>query len=99
MIGSVPELGTWKDFSQARMKWTEGHNWVLENHPIKIPQFQYKYVLMSADKPSAWERGENRLADLSMLPNLRLDDSYFGNEKAGNQKIVEIVDHWQQLSV
>lgn len=69
VIGSSEELGSWKNFEKARMKWTEGHNWVLESHPVRAPQFQYKYVLMAGDRPSTWERGENRLADLSLLPN------------------------------
>ena len=80
------------------MRWTEGHNWVLENHPMREPHFQYKYVLMAADRPQTWELGENRLADLSLLQNLRLDDSYFGHGKAGT-KVVEIMDQWQQVSL
>ena len=34
IIGSSPELGSWKDFSKARLKWTEGHVWVLDGHSI-----------------------------------------------------------------
>ena len=34
IIGSSPELGSWKDFSKARLKWTEGHVWMLDGHAI-----------------------------------------------------------------
>jgi hypothetical protein len=94
LIGSAEELGSWKDFSKARMKWTEGHIWVLENVALTKPNFQYKYVLMSGDHPSTWERGENRLADLTLLPNLSVNDSYLGQDSKTGTKNVEIVDTW-----
>ena len=55
VIGDIEELGAWKNF-KSRMKWSEGHVWVLDNLFIKSkPCFQYKYVLMKDDKPSTWE--------------------------------------------
>ena len=27
VVGSLNELGRWKDFRVAKMKWTEGHIW------------------------------------------------------------------------
>ena len=52
------------------MIWTEGHIWVLDSKIIKSKQFLcYKYVLMKDEKPQTWERGENRLADLRLLPD------------------------------
>jgi hypothetical protein len=46
------------------------------------------------DEPKTWERGENRLADLSLLPSLTLEDSLFGREHKSNSKIVEVTDTW-----
>lgn len=69
VVGEIEELGSWKNFD-AKMKWTEGHIWVLENLFVKSKQFfMYKYVLMKNDKPLMWERGENRIADLRQLPD------------------------------
>lgn len=70
VIGNIEEFGAWKNF-KMRMKWTEGHVWVLENLSIKSkPYFQYKYVLMKDDEPQTWERGENRIADLNLLTDM-----------------------------
>ena len=50
------------------MKWTEGHVWEISDLFLKKPQFLYKYVVLQNDQPSIWERGENRVADLRVLP-------------------------------
>ena len=57
------------------MKWTEGHIWVLENVKIRSKNFfSYKYVLLKDDTPSCWEKGENRLADMRLMPDQRTQD-------------------------
>jgi hypothetical protein len=66
VVGNTPELGNWKQF-KGNMKWTEGHVWVLENIPINVPYFQYKYVLMSNGQPDRWEQSYNRIADMILL--------------------------------
>lgn len=54
------------------MRWTEGHVWVSE--PINIRStsyFMYKYVVMNtaSGKAAKWEKGPNRIADLTILPD------------------------------
>lgn len=70
IIGDVEELGAWKDFTVAQMIWTEGHIWVLENVKVRSKNFfSYKYVHLKNGTPSCWEKGENRLADLRLMPD------------------------------
>lgn len=66
VIGNIDQLGNWKQF-KANMKWTEGHVWVLQNVPISVPYFQYKYVVMNHGQPERWEQGINRIGDLALL--------------------------------
>ena len=66
IVGNIEELGNWKQF-KANMKWTDGHVWVLENVPISVPYFQYKYVIMRDGQPEKWEQGINRIGDLMLL--------------------------------
>ena len=68
IVGSIGQLGNWKDF-KAHLKWNEGHVWRLENVSIPAQQgvFQYKYVVLENGKPSRWEQGFNRIADLKLL--------------------------------
>ena len=35
LVGSLDQLGKWKDFKVAKMKWTEGHIWVIN---LQIPK-------------------------------------------------------------
>ena len=78
IIGDIDELGCWKDFQKARMTWTEGHVWVLERHPINSSTiFNYKYVVLNNDNPEIWEKGQNRVADLTLLPDRSPPDSVF----------------------
>lgn len=46
MVGSIEELGVWKDY-RYELKWTEGHIWC-STEPLIVtnPNFQYKYVLL-----------------------------------------------------
>ena len=70
LVGDSEEFGNWKDFSKGKMKWTDGHIWILESKMIKAKQFLcYKYVLMKDDKSQIWEKGENRIADFKLLPD------------------------------
>lgn len=109
VVGDIEELGQWKQFT-CQMKWTEGHVWVLENLLVKSkPFFNYKYVLLKDDKPHIWERGENRIADLRVLPDMNSQDAALMNNinifqdanhaEVKDSKKVEIVDHWEQFTV
>ena len=48
VIGSINELGRWKDFNLGAMKWTDGHVWELKGKQIPKGSyiFQYKYVVV-----------------------------------------------------
>lgn len=104
VVGDLEELGQWATF-KCQMRWTEGHVWVLEGLQVKKPQFLYKYVLMKDERPTQWERGENRIADLRLLPEsspdgdilnqvLMMGDSALKKESSGT-KNVEILDDWE----
>ena len=70
VIGNIPELGQWDDFSKCKMKWTEGHKWVSDDIKISGKHFfLYKYVIIENEKVKRWERGANRVADLDILPD------------------------------
>lgn len=45
IVGSIPQLGEWSDY-KAQMSWTDDHVWVLEDFPLDVAYFQYKYVVM-----------------------------------------------------
>jgi hypothetical protein len=100
VVGNIEELGNWKNFN-CKMSWTEGHVWVLKDLPVTSKAFfTYKYVLMTGDKPSTWETGQNRLADLRRLPEI--DNQMFDmfNENKGSKvKCVEIFDVWQAYMI
>ena len=47
VVGSIKELGEWKDINKAPLKWSAGHVWVTKDPLIITNQthFNYKYVL------------------------------------------------------
>jgi hypothetical protein len=51
VVGSIPELGNWKDI-KCHLTWTSGHIWVLEK-PLIVsePYFVYKYIMKDKTKP------------------------------------------------
>ena len=61
------------------MIWTKGHIWVLDV-PItqKVCEFKYKYVLLDKSKKGGqmakWEQGIDRIAELSLLPELTIQE-------------------------
>jgi hypothetical protein len=97
VVGDVEELGNWKTFN-CQMTWTEGHIWVLKDLLVTSKShFNYKYVLMEGDKPSTWEAGHNRLADLRKLPVVEsgpLFDMFNERKGDGSATSVEIFDVW-----
>lgn len=108
IVGDVEELGQWASF-KCKMRWTEGHIWVLEGLNVKKPQFLYKYVLMKDGQPKQWERGENRLADLRLLPESSPDGDILDQvlmmgesthkKEANSVKNVEIIDDWESFTI
>ena len=67
VVGNILALGKWESFN-AHMKWTEGDIWVLQDLPIEVDRFEYKYVVMdNKTSPLKWEKGHNRICDLNLL--------------------------------
>ena len=89
VVGNIAAIGNWKEF-KAHMKWTEGHIWELKNLDIEAKDavFQYKYVVLNHGKPSKWEDGINRIADLHLL----------AAENEG-RRTVELRDHFERYTV
>lgn len=114
ILGSIPELGTWKEF-RMHMKWTDGHIWVTEKPLVTNNYyFQYKYVLLDAEKTKliAWERGVDRIADLEILPkadmqsssmyksyDLSNNNAYNTENSQSSVKKVELNDEWETYTV
>lgn len=63
VVGNIPELYQYK----AHMTWTDGHVWVLEDVPVYVPFFQYKYVVLDKGNPVRKEVGFDRICDLQLL--------------------------------
>jgi hypothetical protein len=107
VIGDLEELGQWKTF-KCMMRWTEGHVWVLDGLSVKKPQVLYKYVLMKDEQPTQWERGENRIADLRLLPESNPDGDILNevlmmgdsaHKKEPGAKNVELIDDWESFLI
>ena len=73
VIGSTPELGDWQQ-CKCVLKWNKGHVWTMEN-PIQVSSshFKYKYVTLYKKRILVWENGIDRIADLSILPEIADD--------------------------
>jgi len=112
ILGSIPELGMWKDF-KCHMRWTDGHIWVTEK-PLVTNRyfFQYKYVLLDKERSNliAWERGVDRIADLEILPKVLHSNTHkfydfssglnLQSERAYDTiKKVELNDEWEAFNV
>lgn len=70
IVGSIKELGEWNEF-KFHCEWTEDHHWVTKQPIItQSPFFRYKYVLLEDGNLKGWERGIDRIAQLTILPEL-----------------------------
>ena len=104
-MGGIEQLGFWKEF-KCHMKWTANHIWVSDT-PVLIGNtqsiFQYKYVLINGDKKLLnWERGVDRIADLSILPSTSLLNNKVFEKMVPigrSYKNVEIQDIWEKFTV
>ena len=70
-------MGKWDAKKAFKMTWTAGHIWVAEN--IRISEangdptyFMYKYTLLKRSQRIVWERGLDRIADLKLLKENRV---------------------------
>ena len=61
VVGSLDLLGAWNPAAGLEMEWTQGHVWRLTITLAEglLPQFEYKYMLVSPRK-MRWEGGRNR---------------------------------------
>lgn len=70
IVGSIMELGKWKEYSINKMKCLDGV-WM---HDVRISRsrgcFMYKYLILNPNKETGdlelecWEEGYNRIFDL-----------------------------------
>ena len=78
VLGSLPELGKWTEFKH-HLVWTEGNVWEsvtpLVTHSY---YFQYKYALLDKNGTELinWEKGIDRLADMEIMPDMKMGGSY-----------------------
>lgn len=80
IVGSLPEMGSWKDFTKVKMQWTDSQQWV-SVEPIRVnhdspKSFQYKYVIVNhRGDLLRWEGGVNRIADLDILEEIDVNEA------------------------
>lgn len=72
VLGSIPELGNWKEF-KAHMKWTDGHIWETKEPILTTAEsFRYKYALVDGDEDEVqtflhMEKGIDRIINVNHL--------------------------------
>lgn len=110
VVGSLQELGLWKDNTKVKLQWTDDHYWV-NQQPVRIPHetlchFQYKYVILNKNKEVVkWEDSKfNRLADLDILKVQKIEQSEPSKISTSGAvlrpgKHVEISEVWNKFSV
>lgn len=69
ILGSTKELGSWK--KNVPMKWTES-GWVCELELKGGESIEFKFVIVSKDKRTVWEGGDNRVLKLPMGGSFRM---------------------------
>ena len=71
IIGSLNELGSWKQKKALKMKWNEGNIWKVSlkfNNNIK--DFEYKFIVIECNNVKYWEDGNNRKFIISKMREL-----------------------------
>lgn len=92
IIGSIPELGSWKD--PIKLTWHDDHQWKLREPltPCKN-HFTYKFVILNdTGKVAIWEAGIDRLADLDILPDAQTNSGF-------EPKRVVIHNVWEKILI
>ena len=73
MLGSINELGLWKQNKALKMEWNEGNIWKaflsLNNYNNNI-DFEYKFIVLEEGKVKYWESGNNRKFNISQISEL-----------------------------
>lgn len=84
IIGSLNELGLWKQSKALKMVWNKGNIWTttlnLNNYNNAI-NFEYKFIILSNGKIKYWEDGNNRKFTFSEVSGLIEPYIDYGNNK------------------
>lgn len=73
IIGSLNELGLWKESKALKMVWNKGNIWTISlnlyNYNNAI-NFEYKFIILANEKIKYWEDGNNRKFTFSEVSGL-----------------------------
>ena len=73
VIGSLNELGLWKDNRALKMDWNPGNVWkscIYLNNYNNIIDFEYKFIILEHGQIKFWEDGNNRKFIVSLITGL-----------------------------
>ena len=73
VIGSLNELGLWKDNRALKMEWNPGNVWkscIYLNNYNNIIDFEYKFIILENGHIKFWEDGNNRKFIVSLITGL-----------------------------
>ena len=73
VIGSLNELGLWKNNRALKMDWNPGNVWkscMFLNNYNNIIDFEYKFIILENGHIKFWEDGANRKFIVSMITGL-----------------------------
>lgn len=92
MVGSIPELGNWKEYKH-KLLWGNGHVH-LSTTPLITSEscFKYKYVILENGKMKSWENGIDRIAELDFLPQRQ-------SPETKNLRHVQTDDIWEKYKI
>ena len=84
IIGSLNELGLWKQSKALEMMWNKGNIWTTSlnmNNYNNVINFEYKFIILSNGKIKCWEDGNNRKFTFSEVSGLIEPYIGYGNKK------------------
>ena len=86
VIGSLNELGLWKQNKALKMKWNIGNIWTATlnlNNYNNLIDFEYKFIVISNNHIKCWEEGNNRKFIVSQITGLieQYIDGYVNEKK------------------
>ena len=73
IIGSLNELGLWKQSKALKMVWNKGNIWTTSlnlNSYNNVINFEYKFIILANGKIKYWEEGNNRKFTFSEVSGL-----------------------------
>ena len=71
VIGSIPQLGSWKEENLMYLNWNEGNDWIgiLNINQNSLQDFEFKFVVTKNKKVVCWESGNNNKFILNGILN------------------------------